>query len=63
MLPRYNCFSLFVSLVDVPVGLGSLFQPIASISHLFYLPRYNKLPNELVQNDNVLILPHRNQRA
>ena len=37
---------LFMSLFDIPVSLGDLFQRIASINDRFYLPRLNQLCEE-----------------
>jgi len=46
MLHSYDYISLFVSCFDIPVGLGNLFQRIASIYDRFYLSRLNKLFDE-----------------
>ncbi len=46
MLHSYDYISLFVSFVDIPVSLGSLFQRIASIYDRFYLSRLNNLFEE-----------------
>ena len=50
MLHSDDDISLFVSLFDIPVGLGSLLQRIASINDRFNLSRLNKL-NKLVKED------------
>jgi hypothetical protein len=59
MFHSYDYISLFVSFVNIPVSLDNFFQGIASIYDRFYLSRLNKL----LQNNQVLILPHRNERA
>jgi hypothetical protein len=40
---RYDDISLFMSLLDIPKGLSSLLQGIASINDRSYLSRLNKL--------------------
>jgi hypothetical protein len=42
MFHSYDHNSLFVSSIDIPVGLGNLLQRIASVNDRFYLPRLNK---------------------
>ena len=42
MLHSDDYISLFVSFIDIPVGLGSLFQRIASINDRFYLSRLRR---------------------
>jgi hypothetical protein len=63
MFHSYDYISLFAPFLDIPVSLGNLFQRIASIYDRFYLSRLNKLFKELLQNNQVLIPPHRNERA
>ena len=43
MSDRNNDIPLFVSFVDIPMSLGHLFQPIASINDRFYLSRFSQL--------------------
>ena len=42
MFRRYDDISLLVSFVDIPVGLGNLFQRIRSVDDRFYLSRLNQ---------------------
>ena len=46
MFQSYDYISLFVSFIDIPVSLGSLFQWISSINDRFYISRLNKLFEE-----------------
>ncbi len=46
MFQSDDYISLFVSLIDIPVRLGSLFQWIQSVNDRFYVTRLNKLFEE-----------------
>ena len=47
MFQSYDYISLLVSLIDIPVSLGDLFQRIASVNDRFYLSSLNKLFMEI----------------